>query len=133
MEQSERCRSAGGTTGKVKLKFKPVDAIEGIRALGGELPNMAQLPSSKGIIFFIHSAKRITLINPSADPPRSTLIGRYNNSTLRYTTPNAIGDSSQDHHVEVVRDHDGQLFFREQRQLLLPVEFFAKLLELVAV
>ncbi len=61
MEQSERDRSAGGPTGKVKLKLKLVDAIEGIRALGGELPNMAQLPNSKDIIFFIHSGKRITL------------------------------------------------------------------------
>jgi hypothetical protein len=117
----------------MNARFKYVDATEGIRQLVAELSNAEHQVKSRDIVFFVHSGKRIHLIGRNAGPMRSALVRRHSDFTLGYTTEIPYGDPMQDHQVEVVRDHDEHLYFRESGQLLSPREFAVKLLNLVAV
>jgi hypothetical protein len=81
----------------------------------------------------VHSGKHVHLLYPNTDPPRSALVRLHGKSTFGYTTAIPYGDPAQDHLVEVVRDYDQQLYFVDQGQFLLPGDFVAKLLDLVAV
>lgn len=105
----------------MKSRLKPVDATQGIRELTAELIKPGASAQLGAILFCMRPGKSITLINPEANPPLSTLVGPYGTSTLRYTTRTPQGDPAEDHHAEIVRDHNGRLFFRENRQLPIAV------------
>ena len=109
----------------------PAGARHGIRELILELGRSDHV-RSKNILLLVHSMKWVHLIDTDSTPARIVLIRRYNEFTVGYTAQIPCNDPAFDNHADVLRNDNGQLYFRERNELLTVAEFACKLISLVS-
>jgi hypothetical protein len=115
----------------MKPQYRHADHTQGaIKQLWAELRSLTQSGPEQ---FFVctRPGKSINVIGTSPIPPAAVLVGSRNQFTLFYSIQLPNGERASEHHIEVVHDQDGLMWFREGSKLLTPQQMANKLVTFV--